>query len=105
MPYVAISIGSIVAKIIIHYLKIKHFKIIIYFVCSLNSFFLFSSVNKIIIAGLYKQFKMLSIEFFKVDLTGLVEQLCFGSGFGTYFEITLISKMKESLHVIKNFSF
>jgi hypothetical protein len=105
MPYVAISIGSIIAKIMIHYLKIKHFKIVIFLVCSLNSFFLFSSLNKIIIGELYKQLKSLSVGFLKVDFPGLIEQLCFGSGIGNYFENILLAKMKESLQAVKNFSF
>lgn len=105
MSYVALCIGSIIAKIIIHYLKIKHLKIVIFLVCSINSYILFSSLNKVMIAEFYNQVKSLSVGFLKMDLPGIFEELCFGSGHGIYFENILITKMKESLHTFKNFSF
>ncbi len=106
--FVAISVGSIIAKNIIHFFKLKYFKRIIYFFFSVNSYFLIeNSLDKILF--FYQNFRLYSSNL-PFDILSFLEQMCYNHG-GTkgsinlYLENQLIYKFKEIIQIIKNYNF
>jgi hypothetical protein len=84
MPYVAISLGAIFAKNLIHYFNIRHFKIMIYCVCALNSYFIFYSLDQSLTGYIYYQIRLFFRKFLKLDFLGYLEELCFNKNKNTY---------------------
>ena len=53
LPFISLLIGSLLAKNVIHYSKIKNFKLVIFTIFALNTHFLFSSFDPKICLDFY----------------------------------------------------
>lgn len=111
LPYVSISIGAVIAKIIIQLLNIKHFKVFIFFVCALNSLFIFTSFDKSLFLYFYNKSKSVSISYFKFNVLKILEDICFPispegeSLTDFYFENKVIALIKKGLHSFKYYNY
>lgn len=107
--YVAISVGALFAKNLIYFFQIRNFKPLIYIICAVNSFIIFSSLDKKLISSMYHQFKLAFVNFLKFDLISIFENLSFAgnkrddSDINLYLENFLIAKMKQFLIRLKSY--
>jgi hypothetical protein len=111
-----IIFGMIVAKNIIHFMRIKHFELIIFAVCAFNSILILSNLKTSTFEYTYLMIKRFFMDYFKINLIGILEDISFSFTYEYglkydidtttfYFENRLIKMVKDALHMFRHYSY